>query len=83
MPLHLVTDDGMTSIRSKLDGDTLTVHPITFARMQECLASALGTETGRAADALRAAGLTAEEIASRLGCETKIVVDASLASHIA
>jgi hypothetical protein len=60
---------------SVLEGNTLRISPAIFDEMQRILAGGDGTETSRAIDALKRAGLTNDEITSRELSETKIVVD--------
>lgn len=79
MPKPVPIDrDGYVVSTSKLDGDTLTVHPATFARMQEIIARHDVNPDMASAEAMRVAGLTDDEIRSRELRETTIVVDATL-----
>lgn len=83
MPNAVTLDDnGYVLSTSNIDGDTLTVHPVVFARMQDVLLIYDGSPDVAAKKALVVAGLTDEEINSRLHRETKIVVDASLAHDV-
>lgn len=78
MPEPIYTRDGTGYYLSRLDGDTLTVHPTIFGRMQDELAKSIGSETDRAANALAVAGVTANELDARYFRETKVVTDTSL-----
>lgn len=78
--LVAIDDTGHVVSLSKLDGDTLTVHPAVFQRMQVACARPDLSPTAASVEAMKLAGLTDDEINSRVGRKTKIVVDASLAT---
>ena len=81
MPGLIALKSGQIS-QSKLEGDELRVHPEVFGRMQDAAELGDGDATQRAAQAMRIAGLSEEEIAGRTFRNTKIVVDPTLVSSI-